>query len=73
MKKLLVIALGFSLFACGNNNEEANREDNTIDEEVQLGAGEVRNPNLELDADSAENFEIDTVNSAEEINQRQQQ
>ncbi|HEY4649938.1 MAG TPA: hypothetical protein VIG72_00925 [Pontibacter sp.] len=80
MKKLLFIFLGTVVFACGNNNNttgegntntDATREDNMIAPEVQEGAGEEINPQLELDADSAENFQVDTVSSAAEIKERQ--
>ena len=71
MKKLLIILLGTFAFACGNTDNETegtNNEETTIEEEVEMGAGEEISPQLELEDDSAENFEVDTVSSAGEIN-----
>ncbi|WP_018479204.1 hypothetical protein [Pontibacter roseus] len=73
MKKLLFISIGLIAFACGGNNTDAEREDNTINEEVEIGAGQEQNPQLEMDSDSAENFEIDTITSATEIDDRKEQ
>ena len=71
MKKLLIILLGTFAFACGNtdNETEGTNDETTIEEDVEIGAGEEISPQLELEEDSAENFEVDTVSSAGEINQ----
>ena len=73
MKKLLIVLLGTFAFACGNNAgsepEDTNSGETTIEEEVEIGAGEEISPQLELEDDSAANFEVDTVSSAAEINE----
>ncbi|WP_161890159.1 hypothetical protein [Pontibacter russatus] len=71
MKKLLIILLGAFTFACGNadNETEGTNNETTTEEDVEIGAGEEISPQLELEGDSAENFEVDTVSSAGEINQ----
>ena len=74
MKKLLIILLGTFAFACGNGGSEAEgtgSDEAMTDEGVEIGAGEEISPQLEMEDDSAENFGVDTVSSATEINQEQ--
>jgi len=73
MKKLLIILLGTFAFACGNTDNDAgniNGDATTIDESVDKGAGEEISPQLKFESDSNENFEVDTVTSAESIEQQ---
>ena len=71
MKKLLIILLGTFAFACGNadNDTEGTNNETTTEEDVEIGAGEEISPQLELEDDSAANFEVDTISSAREINE----
>lgn len=78
MKKILIIALGFFAFACGDantTNDEADTETTTTDEtlgdgEVEIGSGEEISPQLEGLEDSGR-LEVDTLSSPAEINQEQ--
>ncbi len=64
MKKLFLIAAVALMMACGdrsgNTEQEAAAED-----EVDIGAGEEVNPQLELDS-SGTRFEVDSTSSTQE-------
>lgn len=76
MKKLLIIATGIAVFACGDGNTKTGRESSTQSESkpennVEEGSGEMISPQLEKDSINEQRFDVDTVSSATEIHQRE--
>ena len=78
MKEVLLIALGFCAFACGDSGNTAGeatdnttQESTTTDESLDAGSGEDISPQLEYDSDSAR-MEVDTLATATEANQQKQ-
>ncbi|MEJ8755628.1 hypothetical protein WG947_01355 [Pontibacter sp. H259] len=78
MKKVLIIALGFFAFACGESGntagdatDETTEESTNADERLDAGSGEDISPQLEHDSDSGR-MEVDTVSSATEANEQKQ-
>ncbi len=74
MKKVLIVALGFLTFACGESGNTAGNSNNgtNIDESVEKGAGNEVSPQLQTEGDSATRLEVDTVSSSTEANQQKQ-
>ena len=72
MKKLLIILPGTFAFACGDAGNTT-KDAATIEESVEKGTGEEISPQLVADSDFMERFDVDTVSSSTEINEREQQ
>ncbi|NEM99109.1 hypothetical protein [Pontibacter burrus] len=80
MKKILIIGLGFFAFACNDTNTTNKESDNEAtrteeaagENDVEIGSGEEISPQLEGLEDTGR-LEVDTLSSAAEEQQRQQQ
>ncbi|MDO6391748.1 hypothetical protein Q4E40_16550 [Pontibacter sp. BT731] len=76
MKKTLIIFVGIFFFSCSSDNttrdtaDDANTRDaETIDESVEIGAGEEVSPQLDMEDDTAA-FEVDTISNTTGTNQQ---
>ena len=76
MKKTLIIFVGIFFFSCSSDNttrdtagDADNRNTETMDESVEIGAGEEVSPQLDMEGDSAA-FDVDTVSTTDTSNQR---
>lgn len=63
MKKLLFILLGSLAMACGDASDRSEARETAADEDVEIGSGEAISPQLDLD--SADRFDVDTISSSE--------
>ncbi|PKV62800.1 hypothetical protein [Pontibacter ramchanderi] len=75
MKKTLIIFAGIFFFSCSSDNtthdtagETDTRNNETIDESVEIGSGEEVSPQLDMQDDTAA-FEVDTVSTTNRNNQ----
>ena len=69
MKKLLIILLGSLAMACGDASDRSEGRETAADEDVEIGSGETISPQLDLD--SADRFEVDTISSSENAREEQ--
>ncbi|GGG12869.1 hypothetical protein [Pontibacter amylolyticus] len=76
MKKTLIIFVGIFFFSCSSDNttrdtaDDANTRDaETIDESVEIGAGEEVSPQLDMQDDTAA-FDVDTVSNTTDTTQQ---
>ncbi|SIT74947.1 hypothetical protein [Pontibacter indicus] len=76
MKKILIMLAGVFFFSCSSDNtthdtagDADNRNTETMDESVEIGAGEEISPQLDMEGDSAA-FDVDTVSTTDTSNQQ---
>lgn len=69
MKKLLFILVGSLAMACGDASDRSEGRETAAEDDVEIGSGEATSPQLDLD--SADRFEVDTISSSDNVREEQ--